>query len=51
MTDVIEWLESADGEKWSKAAHRHVYQPLVSLLNDNEPSCLAMTEWRPFWMA
>ena len=36
MADIIGWLESAEGEQWSRAYHQRVYQ-LMSVKEDGPP--------------
>jgi hypothetical protein len=35
---IVKWLESPDGEEWSRLAHTPLYGSLVSIVPDGVPS-------------
>jgi hypothetical protein len=47
---TIKWLESPEGEEWSRAHHWPISKPLLTSVRDGDPSCI-MGGWTPMWIA
>jgi hypothetical protein len=50
MILAIKWLESDEGETWSRKRHARVWRPLVTVVRDGDASSL-MGEWQMLWLA
>lgn len=43
--NVVEWLQSPEGERWSRRAHMPIWRPLISIVRDGEPSDVSIGDW------
>lgn len=44
---IIKWLNSDDSDEWRTNTFMPLYRPLVSVVNDGNPSCLM--NFRTIW--
>jgi hypothetical protein len=45
VASIFAWLESPEGECWSRRTHIPVWRPLISVVRDGDPSDVSLGGW------